>query len=269
MKYYYNSIKPVMLAYQVVTQHSTSRIRILQITAPVVFGGAERVLLNIGRLIDKSRFTISYCVFLNPNRKQNELYGTLTDIDRDVSVIRMFRKVNINVFDLVRIIRKTHPHILHTHGYRPDIVGLIASRITHTPIVSTVHGWTRTSRKVRVYEYIQRKIMRYVDAVIPVSKQINNDLITEKVMPSRMFRINNIIDYETCSMDPVINLRKEYNIGMKCPVVGTIGRLSLEKGHIHLLKAVPLLWKSYPDIKVVIVGTGDQEAGLKEYVRMN
>lgn len=52
------------------------------------------------------------------------------------------------IMETLNIIRKLDIHVIHSHGYRSDIVGLIASRLTRVPIVSTVHGWTPITRRM-------------------------------------------------------------------------------------------------------------------------
>lgn len=115
------------------------------------------------------------------------------------------------------------------------------------PIVTTVHGWTSENRKIMVYEYLQKKIMRYFDIVIPVSRQINDVLIQKRVKRSRLRKIGNIIDFQGLSVDnDLSDLKRQYNIHGKTPVIGVIGRLRREKGHIVLLRAIALLKKIIP-----------------------
>lgn len=243
-------------------------INVLQVIAPISFGGAENVLLSINRLMDKSRFSPIFSVFLNPRRGENELHERLKALKCDVSIIPMNRKNQINnIFALIKIIRKKNIHVVHTHSYRSDIIGLIASIIVKKPIVTTVHGWTSENRKVMVYEYLQKKIMRYFDIVIPVSQQINDVLIQERVKRSRLRKIGNIIDFQGLSVDnDLSDLKRQYNIHGKTPVIGVIGRLRREKGHIILLRAIALLKKDYPNIKVLVIGEGDQEPDLRRFV---
>jgi glycosyltransferase involved in cell wall biosynthesis len=244
-------------------------INILQVIAPITFGGAENVLLSINSLIDKSHFSPFCCIFLNPKRGKNYLHERLKELNCDVSIIYMHKKFEINnISDLVRIIREKEIHLIHTHSYRSDVIGLIAAKITKRPIVSTVHGWTSTTGRVRVYEYVQKKVMRYFDTVIPVSQQINDELIQNRVRKNRLRKIHNIINYRNFSDDKVSSdLKNKYRIDSKTPSLGVIGRLSREKGHIILLKAITMIRKQYPNIKLFIIGDGDQESRLREFVK--
>jgi len=50
-------------------------------------------------------------------------------------------------------------------------------------------------------------------------------------------------------------------------VVGTVSRLFAEKGHQYLLDALKLLAGDVPQLRVMIVGTGDLRQPLEEYAR--
>ena len=244
-------------------------INILQVIAPIGMGGAENVLLNINNLIDKSRYRLSFCLFINPKRGRNELYERLKEFGCDVSVISMLiRKFpRGDISGLVRVINSNRIDIVHTHGYRSDILGLIASKITKRPLVSTVHGWTSESSKVILYEYIQKKIMRYLDMIMPVSQQIYDELLEKGMNRQRMRKVSNIIDYRSFeTIKNHHNLRSQYNIHKDSPVIGTVGRLGKEKGHIVFLQAIGIVKQHYPNIKALIIGEGDQKEELSKFV---
>ena len=45
-------------------------INVLQMIAPITLGGAENVLLSINKLINKSYFSLHFCIFLNPKKRR-------------------------------------------------------------------------------------------------------------------------------------------------------------------------------------------------------
>ncbi len=245
-------------------------VNILHIIAPITMGGAENVLLSIERLIDRSSFQLFFCLFLNPKRKQNAFTQRLTQLNRNVSFIYLDRPWFdfVYFFRLMKIIRDKRIDVIHSHGYMPDFFGLVAAKLAKRPIVSTVHGWTSSTRSVMAYEYIQKKILRYFDIVIPVSQQINDDLLQSKISPSRLRKLNNIVAFDDFSDEnTVTDLKERYKIGPRTQTLGVIGRLSKEKGHIFLLQALAMIRKDFPDIRLFIIGDGDQEAKLRQFVK--
>lgn len=241
-------------------------ISVLQVIAPTALGGAENVLLSINNLADKLNFRFYYCIFISSRAKKNQYHEKLEELNCDVSIIYMKNTFEIrNIVDLIGIIKEKKIQLIHAHGYRSDIIGLIASKVTRTPIISTVHGWTSATFAVKVYEFFQRKALRYFDKVIAVSQQIHDVLRRDGLDSTILLKINNSIDYSSLSIvEPSINLRNDYGIDSECPIIGVIGRFSVEKGHIILLRAISILKKEYPSIRVLLIGDGDEADALKK-----
>ncbi len=63
-----------------------------------------------------------------------------------------------------------------------------------------------------------------------------------------------------------INLREEFNIDNEDIVISNIGRLTEQKGHIYLFKALSIVKNKFDKFKVLIVGKGDLEKELKNKV---
>lgn len=61
-------------------------------------------------------------------------------------------------------------------------------------------------------------------------------------------------------------IREELGLGDH-PVVGVVGRLRREKGHVALLEALSLAVRSVPDLTLVVVGDGQERAHLAERAR--
>jgi glycosyltransferase involved in cell wall biosynthesis len=57
--------------------------------------------------------------------------------------------------------------------------------------------------------------------------------------------------------------REALGLDQEQPVVMTIGRLNVMKGHVHLLDAVPGLLERFPDVAVVVAGRGHLQEQLQ------
>lgn len=241
---------------------------VLQIIAPTYLGGAENVVFSISRLIDPFHFKLYFCIFLNPKRDKNAFLEKLNGFQSDVSIIYLDRPwLDFTyLFRLLRIVRKEKIDIIHTHGYMPTFFALPASKMTCTPIITTVHGWTASTRSLKIYECIDRKLLKYFDMTIPVSQQLQHTLIQNHVSLSKITLLHNII-WPSLSASPqhVTELRQKFHIDPETLTLGAIGRLSKEKGHLYLLKAIPAIRKKFPNIKLLIIGDGDQRSELETY----
>ena len=241
------------------------RINILHLIAPTQFGGAERVLLNIAETINTSRFNIMVGSFLNIRFKSNKFTEKLVNKKIPNTVFFLKRTMDIdNIPRILRLIRKNKINIMHTHGYRSDIIGLVAAKITKIPIVSTIHGWTAIDFKLKFYEQCDRIALRFFDCLIPVSDHIKKSLIESGVDSRKTIRLHNAVDVEFKDFKPErtssLNIRKRNGEFL----IGTIGRLSPEKNIPNFLKAASLLIKKYDNIKFLIVGDGFERSKLED-----
>ena len=57
---------------------------------------------------------------------------------------------------LVRRLRAVRPRVLHTHGYKANILGRLATRLTGTAQVATYHAGERSYGRLAVYDLIDR-----------------------------------------------------------------------------------------------------------------
>lgn len=154
------------------------------------------------------------------------------------------------------------PDVVHTHGYRPDVVAGSAARRSAIPTVSTVHGFTGGEWKNRFYEWIQGWSHRRFDAVVAVSRQQVGNIVARGVEPERVHVVQNAWVSQKALLAPeearrILGLPSE----MDARLLGWVGRLSREKGLDVLLEALSRLeglhWK------LAVVGEGAEEPPLR------
>lgn len=158
--------------------------------------------------------------------------------------------------------------LVHSHGYKGNI--LLASLPKHKrrmPIISTLHGWTSTTifSKIWFYTIIDKFFLRRLDAVVYVNPLAANVIKhgTNFVVANGIPEINFDNRSSTFS-DPEIQKFCEHGF-----VIGTISRLSDEKGLVHLINAMRLLLERSNKYKAVIIGEGPQKSLLQEIIQKN
>ena len=65
-----------------------------------------------------------------------------------------FRELDGTIAGLWRAISDVRPDLIHTHGYKANIVGRGIAKLTHTPIVSTFHAGERGRFPVNLYQLV-------------------------------------------------------------------------------------------------------------------
>ncbi len=128
--------------------------------------------------------------------------------------------------------------VVHTHGYRSDVIaGPIARRIGAAR-VSTAHGFTGGGLRNRAYEWLQRRALRRCDAVVAVSDALARSLADAGV-PDVHTVVNGALQQEAPLSAAAA--RRELAAPEGGFHVGWVGRLSREKGPDVLLEALALL----------------------------
>ncbi len=255
------------------TDHSScsrNPIRILQLIAPTSFAGAERVVLNLAENIQDDRFQTTLALFLSSKIKKNIFITELEKKAIPYELILMEGAFDVdNLSTLTSIIRDRQIDIIHSHGYRSDILGFICAKRTGIKIVSTIHGWTPTTRRVRLYEKISRFFLPMFDHIIAVSSAIKNDLrfIPEK----KISLLQNAINTDRAMRIPGEReaFRNKHNIPQRAIVIGTVARLSREKGIKFLIEAMTELAREKEDIVLLIVGRGKETENLQQAARQS
>jgi glycosyltransferase involved in cell wall biosynthesis len=94
-----------------------------------------------------------------------------------------------------------------------------------------------------------------VDHLIAVSEAQRETYLRIGVHPGRMTTVANGI--RARGPGPGRRAARDaLGLGPDQPVVMTVGRLNVMKGHVHLLDAVPGLLRRFPDLAVVVAGQG-------------
>ncbi len=234
-----------------------------------IYGG-EAAALALVRKADKDKF---YCVVVSfkdpradappPLINEAKKSGIATEV-----IYLKWRFGICAVFRLKKLLRKYNIDILHCHGYKADTIGFLTSRLTKVRLVSTCHGWWPNTPKLKFYDFIDTTVLKFFDSVVAVSPQIYDNLVKRKVNPSKLKVIQNGIDVSQFDMKAGRErMRKELGIKEEDFVVGSIGRLSSEKGITYLLEAAYKIKAKKRNISFVIVGEGDMKSSLIDYAK--
>lgn len=169
------------------------------------------------------------------------------------------------VLNLRKIIKEQQIDIVHSHGYKTDVLSLLATVGLKCKSVSTPHGWTQDPDfKLKLYEMMDRMIFPFFDAVVPLSDGLMDSLTHIPNLRKKLSLITNGVDIgeieDISVVAPEITALKEEGV----KVIGYIGRLVHGKGLLTLIEGLAKL----SDIKwkAIIIGEGEQELELRQLV---
>lgn len=164
--------------------------------------------------------------------------------------------------------RRANCNFVQTHSLRAHIFGAWLARRLRIPWLAFAHGWTAEDIKVRVYNCIERCILRRPDRVVTVTDQIATSL-----RRSRRRRPIDVIANAVESAKPTEQqIRQSAEIARSSRssegnvLICVVGRLSFEKGQDVLLRALadPALLEF--DWKLLLVGDGPFRPKLEDMV---
>jgi glycosyltransferase involved in cell wall biosynthesis len=243
------------------------RYRVLQLGSPTGLYGAEHWILALIRHLDPNEVETTVSVI----RDDPALEAPLCEVARREGfrtfVIEAPGRFNWSaVRQLREYIVANNIDVLHTHGYKMDIAGLLATRGTQCRLMTTPHGWsTKAGLALRIYEGIDRAIFPFFDAVVPLSEKLVEELRSLPGMRKRLKLIRNAVDISEIDSipdvaPPVAAWREQGQF-----VVGYVGQLIPRKGLPVLLEAFARL--DAPNKKLALVGDGPQREELERQVR--
>jgi glycosyltransferase involved in cell wall biosynthesis len=155
--------------------------------------------------------------------------------------------------------RKYSPDVVHTHGFRSDVINGGVARAANIAVFSTCHGFIDSDWRGRLYQWLQRRTLRRFDAVIAVSAPIQARLRAAHVPEAKIHLVPNSFSPGTEQLT-----REEARQALhlpEAPMIGWVGRLTNEKGADVALEAFARL--GHQTARLVIVGEGSEERALR------
>jgi glycosyltransferase involved in cell wall biosynthesis len=167
--------------------------------------------------------------------------------------------------DLVREGRRRGARVLHVHGYAAADFGRLAARRLGAALVLHEHF---ADPSMPAYQALADRILApLTHRAIAVSASTRDFLVRRRhVRADRVRLIWNgapLAEFAPQGRDRRLAVRRDLGLRADAPVVGSIGRLSAQKGHRFLLDAARAVFAAVPDASLVLAGDGDQEGALR------
>jgi glycosyltransferase involved in cell wall biosynthesis len=161
---------------------------------------------------------------------------------------------------LSEIVLRHDINLIHAHDYKSDFFAyLLRWKLRHRSpaVLSTMHGWALPGLRGRVFWRLDLLLMRRFDHVIAVSHATKDEMVAAGAPADRISVIHNGIDTETWSPGQAnVSICEALGLANAFPVIGYVGRISLEKDLDGWLRAAALVAAEYPRAQFVIVGEG-------------
>lgn len=244
------------------TVAGAERLTLLHALAPARFGGLERIVHALATGHAEAGHDIHIAAILSgEDPDAHPFVRSFEPTEVCVHAADLPARGYVREWTLLRrLCRDLRPDVVHTHGYRSDVIDGEAARMLGIPTLSSVHGFTGGGWKDRIYERIQRWAYRRMDAVVAVSRAQVVDLVASGVPSDRIEVLQNAWTGPDGAL-PADDARARLDVSGADFHVGWVGRLGREKGCDVLIDALPRLRDLEPVVSVL--GTGRDLQALR------
>lgn len=232
---------------------------ILHIVAPADVGGLERVVHALALGQREAGHAVHVVAVVSGPEGEQAFLRPLAAAGVATHAVRLAGRAYWRERAAVaELCRRLAPDVVHTHGYRPDVVDAGVARRLGVATVTTVHGFTGGGWRNRAYEWLQRRALRRFDAVVAVSRPMAARL--RAVPPERLEILPNAWREPEPPFERAA-ARSQLGVADDRFHLGWVGRLSPEKGPDVLVEALALL-KDLP-FTASIIGDGPERGRLR------
>ncbi|MEQ8763814.1 MAG: glycosyltransferase [Planctomycetota bacterium] len=235
--------------------------RVLFLETTLLVGGAERVMSDVIRQLDRDRFEPVLCTLKEPGvlaqpliRDGLRCYGSLYRHRYDA---RAGYRVH-------SIIKQERPDVVFFNfGSMNALLGGWPAVLAGVPRVvaafHTTHRWNRP-----VVTWYDRLFLKHLDSIVAVGEAQARYLVEEEgIEPERLRVIHNGIDTRRFhgAITPARDLAARKAEGRR--LVGLVAALRPEKAHGVFLEAAARIAKQMPEVDFVLVGDGPERSSIE------
>lgn len=245
---------------------SMKPIRVLQVSYDMGLGGAETLIMNLYRNINRERVQFDFILHSDTESAYDKEILSLGG-----RIFRMPRFLIYNKFSYEKELTaflKSHPeiHILHDHLMDSASETLrIANKLGLITISHSHTAYPKFELTSPIRFLMRKNLYKIADYRFACSSMAGEWLYRRK---ADFKVVANAIDTRrfAFSEERRRNKRKELGLASKDKVFGTVGRLIDYKNQIRMLEFFPLILEKESDAKLVLIGEGPERPNLEKKV---
>lgn len=241
------------------SSNASRPLRLMFLLTSMPVGGAETLLVNLVRRLDRQRFAPEIVCLKEPGP-----LGEMLAAEMPVHSNLLACKYDLRILPrLMKLMRRPQADAVVTVGAGDKMFwGRIAAHLAGVPVVaSALHstGWPDGVGR------LNRLLTRWTDAFIGVADAHATHLVQNERFPAeKVNTIYNGVDCQRFAPQDATAIRQELNIPLDAPVVGILAALRPEKNHELFLAGAEEIRLAIPDARFIIVGDGPKRAELEQ-----
>lgn len=245
-------------------------IRVLQVVGGLGIGGAETMVMNLYKQIDKRRYQFDFLVY----KKQDTPYTELVKSFGGRIIYMAESKVRnpVSFFcEMKKICREYGPYdVVHSHMDSHNAFSLTSARFLHIPIrISHSHTTKRLLAKSvlkKIYYAISGWLINANSTIRLSCGADAGKALYGNADYDIMYNPINIESFVHVDEKLVSEFRERFHLNDKKKVLGIVGRLNVEKNHLFVLKIAEKLKKDGLNFVLLIAGDGPLKLTLEKEI---
>jgi glycosyltransferase involved in cell wall biosynthesis len=250
-------------------------IRVMALLEARSVTGSAKAVLEFAREAIRSRPGTPrvelYIVTFRRGGNEDSLINAIRDLRIPLDIVGERRRFDTGIIPQLRAaVADRRPDLIWSNSVKSHFLVRWAGLNQSRRWVAFHHGYTTTDLKMRIYNQLDRWSLPVADRVLTSSSAFVKQLERNNVQVDRI----HVQHMPIRPFDPVpsghkCELRSRLGLNSQTRVLLSIGRLSQEKGHANLVRALPQILKlagSAP-LRLVIVGEGPERPRIEELCR--
>lgn len=240
------------------------------IEASSITGSAKAVLEfakeAIHRQSGPSQVKLAIVTF-SRGQTENALTSAIQDIGIPLEIVYESGRFDTSVIpQLRRVLEKRPTDLIWSNSVKSHFLVRWAALNQSRSWVAFHHGYTTTDRKMRVYNQLDRWSLQGADRVLTSCHAFVKELERQNVHPGRIhIQHMPIRPFPPVPEERIAALRSKLGLDVGTRMLLSVGRLSQEKGHADLVRALPRIRElARTPVRLVLVGEGPERARIEE-----
>lgn len=245
-------------------------------------GGAERNAINLAHYFKRNNKVLDLILFKNVDEYKNTINWKINEIpiislhnspQKIPSLLLSFKAIEIFIKLLFTAYRNKYDILIGGAEYLPYYYVVLAAKLFHIKSIIIVGNYLDEDLKTYslLFKFFHKFLLYFflnkADSIICVSNGLTKITIDDFHIPThRVQTVYNGLDgteIRRLIMTCINNSRFKRDDYIAC-----LGRLVYKKGHKHLISSFYEVVKTFPNLKLLIIGTGPLKKQLKKQVKV-
>lgn len=245
-------------------------VRVLQVLHIMNRGGAEAMIMNLYRMVDRTRVQFDFLVH---SQDRGVFEDEITQMGGHIYRVQPFKGYNVlSYYNECKRFFKLHPEIKVVHGHLGSCAAYYLKAAKECGKFTIAHS--HSADKIRsVYDFVYNVFSyptRYVaDQLFGCSTEAGIGRYGKRIVKSKKYKnFNNAIDIGKFRFNDENRktLRSELGLSENLTIIGHVGRLTTAKNPHKIFSVFKYIVEHYDNIICLWVGTGEFEDEIKKMI---